>query len=657
MKRLIAGFGAGILFLGIHCSAQLPATKPAPPSKPEVSAPRANPTQAAHPLEPGDIEAFFDGIFSIQLERSDIAGATVLVAQGGRTLLQKGYGYADWQKKIPVDAVNTPFRLASISKLFTWVSVMQLVEQGRIDLDTDVNSYLDFQIRPAFGKPVTLRNLMTHTGGFEEAVRDFLFTDPNRKLSLGRFLKENQPNRLYPPGAVPAYSNYGVGLAGYIVERTSGQPFEQYVQQHVFAPLGMTHSSFDEPLPAGISASQGYYRTDKPPLGFEICVPAPAGGVSSSAADMGRFAQALLSGGALEGHRILKAETVRAMWTPQYRASAQLPAACMGFYQTWRNRLRFVGHAGDLSAFHSMFLIEPQQKLVLFFSYNSAGAAEKVRDEVIRQFADRYYPSSEEPGYLTLSAQDAREYAGSYMPTRRADSTKLALANLVLQGNVTVGNDGVLTIDVVKDVREHTAKFKLIGKDTWQQMDEQHRLFFVRDSQGRVVRAAIDFPGIQAERVRWWESRKVVLPLIVGSLLTLLAVVLASVLRFLRRLFSRKRAPSQPVPGTIRLTIGLQLAAWAWLAVIGVVGGVVVYVLLPDTFPTTRAFDKYWVIENVVAVLAVGLTIWAVISAIRACLQQVRVITKIKFSLVALSCCVLSFVAIHWNVIGSAHRY
>ncbi len=657
MKRLIARFVVTILLPGISCLAQLPASKSAPLPKPEVSAPRANPAPHAHSLEPADLEAFFDGIFPIQLERSDIAGATVLVAKDGRTLLQKGYGYADWQKKDPVDAEATAFRLASISKLFTWVSVMQLVEQGKLDLDTDVNSYLDFQIRPAFGKPITLRNLMTHTGGFEENVRDVLFVDSNRKLTLGQYLKDNQPNRLYPPGTVPAYSNYGVGLAGYIVGRSSGLGFEQYVQQHLFAPLGMTHSSFDEPLPAGIVTSQGYSKTDKPALGFEIFQPAPAGGVSSSAADMGRLAQALLNGGEIDGHRILKPETVRAMWMPQYRASDQLPAACMGFYQMWRNHLRFVGHAGDLLAFHSLFLIEPEQKLVLFVSYNSAGSADKVRDEILRQFADRYYPSAAEVSYVTPSAQEAREYAGTYTITRRADSTKLALANLVLQGTVKVGGDGVLTVDVVKDARNHTAKFKLIGKDLWQQMDEQRRLFFVRDGAGRVVRVAVGFPGIQGERLRWWESRQVVLPFVVGSFLTLLAVAVAALVRLFRRLLFRQRAPLEPQPGTIRLTIGPQIAAWSWLAVIGAVGAILVYSARPDVFPPTRAFDKYLVMENVVAVVAVVLTVWAVVSAIRVCWQQVRLITKIKFSLVALSCCVLAFVAIHWNVIGSAHRY
>src|SRR5258708_23244546 len=325
----------------------------------------------SHALERADLEAFFDCIIPLQLERSDIAGATILVMKGGKDLLRKGYGFPDGSKKKPVDPETTMFRLASISKLFTWISVMQLAEQGKLDIDADVNKYLDFQVAPAFGKPMTLRNLMTHTGGFEEEIRDILLTNPKWVTPLRDFLIENQPRRIFPPGEVPAYSNYGVGLAGYTVQRVSCEPFEQYVAEHIFQPLGMKRSSFKQPLAEYLSAfpSAGYRdNTEKPAVGFEIFNPAPAGGVSSTASDMGRFAQALLNAGELDGHRILRPETLNAMWTKQFGTSDALPAMCMGFYQTWRNGLNFIGHGADLIAFHSIFLLQPKEKLVIFSS-------------------------------------------------------------------------------------------------------------------------------------------------------------------------------------------------------------------------------------------------------------------------------------------------
>jgi CubicO group peptidase (beta-lactamase class C family) len=335
MTKLRGLFLAMAMCISIPLLAHSPqsAVAPKPPATSLADkSSEAVPTNTPHALEKADLEAFFDGIIPLQLERSDVAGATVLVMKDGKELLKKGYGFADLTKKKPVDPETTMFRLASISKLFTWISAMQLVEQGKLDLDADVNKYLDFRIAPAFGKPITIRNLMTHTGGFEEEIRDILLTDPKKATPLREFLIENQPHRIFPPGEVPAYSNYGVGLGGYIVQRVSGQPFEQYVAEHIFQPLVMKHSSFNQPLAEGLSslASDGYRNTtEKPAIGFEIFSPAPAGGVSSTASDMGRFALALLNGGEWEGHRILKPETAQAMWTKQFVASDALPPMCM----------------------------------------------------------------------------------------------------------------------------------------------------------------------------------------------------------------------------------------------------------------------------------------------------------------------------------------
>ena len=432
----------------------------------------------AHPLQQADLEAFFDGILPLQLERSDIAGATVLVMQNGNILLEKGYGLADEKTRKAVDPSATIFRLASISKLFTWISVMQLEEQGKLNLDADINQYLDFQIRPAFNKPITLRNLMTHTGGFEEVENDIILTDPQKAVSLRDDLIQNQPRRLFPPGQVPAYSNYGVGLASYIVQRVSGEPFEQYVHEHIFVPLKMTHSSFYQPLEKSLAGlpSEGYRaNTTKPAVGFEIVNPVGAGGLSSTAADMGRFGQALLNGGELDGNRILKPETLALMWTPQFRASEQLPAICMGFYQDWRDNLHWIGHEGDLIAFHSLFFVEPQQKIVLFVSYNSAGGGNKPRPEIVNMFSDRYFPAAAQPQFLEKWDAGMRDIAGTYQTTRRADSTKLEARRPVWPGHCLVDKDGVLTIDEFKDLRGHQIKWKPIAKDLWQEEDGQRR--------------------------------------------------------------------------------------------------------------------------------------------------------------------------------------
>lgn len=188
-------------------------------TKPSAPAPTPSPT-SHHEMTESDVQAFLDGILPMQLAREDIAGATVVVVKDGKVLFAKGYGYSNVQKKTPV-TFDTVFRPGSISKLFTWTAVMQLVERGKLDLDKDVNEYLDFTVPHTFGKPVTLRNLMTHTPGFEETLKDLEVETPDRLPSLAAFIKTHEPHQIFPPGTIPAYSNYGAALAGYIVQRVS----------------------------------------------------------------------------------------------------------------------------------------------------------------------------------------------------------------------------------------------------------------------------------------------------------------------------------------------------------------------------------------------------------------------------------------------------
>jgi CubicO group peptidase (beta-lactamase class C family) len=655
------------LALSLLISCQVLAQEPQPPVPivPKKSSeqaagqtPPSNP-QIPHPLDAADIGAFFDGIIPLQLDRADIAGASVLVMKDGKLLLQKGYGFADAKGQKPVDPATTIFRLASISKLFTWVSVMQLQERGKLDLDTDVNNYLDFKIRPAFDKPITLRNLMTHTGGFEEEARDILHIKSKKSPALRDFLIENQPRRLFPPGTIPAYSNYGVGIASYIVQRISGEGFEQYVSEHVFAPLAMTHSSFDQPLPQELEKlpAEGYRgNTEKPALGFEIFTPAGAGGISSTASDMGRFGQALLNGGQLDGKRILKTETLNAMYTPQFRASNQLPPICMGFYETWRNDLRWIGHEGDLIAFHSLFFLERSHKLILFVSFNSASAAGKVRPELVQMFSDRYFPSNQKQTFVNQSREELKAIEGTYQSTRRADSTKVRLISLMSQRTAKLDKDGVLEMEGVNDLRGHTMKWKPVGKDLLQQVDGQHLLFAIRDGNGEVLRLAADFPGVQAERVRWYEKSKIVFFTAGLSLVALFSVVFAALSRTIRRLLLRNRPRPAPQPATRWLPFTTQIAAWIWVVLLSTIFAVLA-AAGDDLAPPTKAWDKYFYLTNAITAVAIFFSVLAIFSGLLAWLRNdLRAITKVKFSLVALACLFLMWFAIHWNIIGPATR-
>src|SRR3954469_16457210 len=298
-----AGIGCATIATAI---AQAPDLAPPKPLGPQpvttASAARsANPpaAQGSAQLSQQDVDTWLDGVMPYALQTGDIAGAVVVVVKDGQILTQRGFGYADVARQQPVDPAATMFRPGSVSQLFTWTAVMQLVQAGKLDLDRDVNDYLDFRIPPKFGKPITLRNLMTHTPGFEETIKYLILYQPSKVAPLGKVLSRWVPDRIYAPGTMPAYSNYGAALAGYIVERASGEPFDAYVQRHIFAPLGMAHSSFEQPLPAPLAGmmSQGYKQASQPAGKFELVSVAPAGSLSSTGSDMARFMIAHLANG------------------------------------------------------------------------------------------------------------------------------------------------------------------------------------------------------------------------------------------------------------------------------------------------------------------------------------------------------------------------
>jgi CubicO group peptidase (beta-lactamase class C family) len=216
----------------------------------------ASPAHAGAPrvtTELSGLEQSLDEVISSQLESLQVPGATVAVVQDGELLLAKGYGYAELERNARVDGERTLFRTGSAGKLFTWTAVMQLVEQGRLDPHVDVNQYLDFTIPATFPEPVTLAHLMTHTTGFEDVPEPLFLLREEQLMPLDQYVKQHQPARVFPPGQARAYSNYGTALAGYIVERVSGEPFYAYVENHIFAPLGMERSTLRQPVPAELA--------------------------------------------------------------------------------------------------------------------------------------------------------------------------------------------------------------------------------------------------------------------------------------------------------------------------------------------------------------------------------------------------------------------
>ncbi len=470
-------------------AADLPATSPGAVRANSYSLPASGRSMTRE-----DAEAFLDGIVPLQIQREAIAGAVIAVVKDGTVLLAKGYGYADVGKKKPVSPDATLFRPGSISKLFTWTAVMQLVEQGRIDLDKDVNSYLDFRI-PAFeGKPITLRNLMTHTPGFEEAVKLLFVEDADTLYPLDVYVARHLPARIFPPGTTPAYSNYGVALAGYIVQRISGEPFCQYADRHIFKPLKMNRTTFEQPLPDTLKSlmSQGYGRSSGPAKGFEFVQAFPAGSVSTTADDMTRFMLAHLQEGSHGDVQILKPETVRLMHAPAFGATPFTNAMALGFYEESRNGHRIIGHGGDTEWFHSDLHLVPDTNLGFFVSYNSAGKGEtSPRSALWARFLDRYYPYQPPAGPKAPDASgDIRKIAGRYLASRRSETNILSVANPFSQAVVSSNSDGTISVDAFKNFAGEVKRFEQIGPMLFREVNGQSRLAWKAGGDGSMVMAS-----------------------------------------------------------------------------------------------------------------------------------------------------------------------
>ena len=456
-----------------------------------AAAPAQNATSVPA-LDAHDARAFFDGLVPYGIHRGDIAGAVVVVVKDGQILLAKGYGYADVAARKPVIADQTLFRPGSISKTFTWTAVMQLVGAGKIDLDKDVNAYLDFRIPEKFGKPITMRDLMTHTPGFEETVGDEFLKSTDLLFPIGAYLKKHLPARIFPPGELTAYSNYGAVLAGYIVERVSGQPFDQYVADHIFKPLGMDHSTFEQPLPVSLAAnmSTGYRSaSNKKTIPFEAIEVGPAGSLSATGTDMAHFMLAHLDNGQYDGATLLSPEMIALMHSPQRAMAPGMNGFDLGFYRENRNGQRIIGHAGDTAAFHSDMHLLLDQHVGVFMSFNSPGKdgeAGRLRTAIFRAFLDRYYPyTAPHEDTLANSKVDAARVVGSYEASRRIEST-FGILQTVSQSSVTANPDGSIQIGMLKDISGTPKTWREVGPLVYREVGGQTHTKFVADKDGRI---------------------------------------------------------------------------------------------------------------------------------------------------------------------------
>lgn len=424
------------------------------------------PARAGPPaIDPVRLENYVDGLTRQAMKADRIAGVTVAIVQNGRPILLKGFGLARLDPAIPVDPRHTLFRIGSLSKTFTWIAVMQQVEQKRLRLDAPIDTYLPPSLRTAdtrFKRPIRVIDLMSHAGGYENRDVGRLFeTDPGKLMSSAAYLASHRPERVRAPGLFPTYSNYGTELAAFAASRAAGVPFAALVERGITGPLGMGNTTFREPylsrpdLPAPMAPLLAARVSDAfvwrggrfQPQPFEhILVPA-AGSVSSTAADMATYMLAQLGGGALGSQRIYSPATAAAFRTPVFKRPAGSNGWAHGFQVArYPGGHDSYGHGGATQFFRTHMALVPSLELGVFVSANT-GSADRFVTGFAEQIVQQFYAPNPElvPAPVIAFAAEAKRYDGSYMSTRRAYSgIQQVLGYLIGAGTVSVSPDGQL---------------------------------------------------------------------------------------------------------------------------------------------------------------------------------------------------------------------
>lgn len=457
---------------------------PAPSVEVETAAlPAFEPTR-----EEATLEAYVDGVVEAHRRQHDTPGVVVGVVQDGRVLFAKGYGYADAQARKPARGEDTLFRIGSVSKTFTWTAVMMLVDRGLIDLDADVNAYLeDVEIPEAFDAPVTMNDLMAHRAGFEDTLAVFTHTDES-DIVFAEALSRDMPKRVYPPGARTSYSNWGSALAAKIVEDASGVPYETFLQEEILIPLGMASTTLRGPsiMPADLRARLASGHKVEAQRGLaenamQIGPYAPAGAMASTAADMARWMRFHMSGGALDGVRLMSPDTHALMLSRAFEGRAAGADLAHGFMsRIYRERMVY-GHGGAVAAFYTDMAMMPEAGVGVFVSQNATNdrtlvgeLSDLVFDFVIGDEAEKALSIDAAPEQLAA-------YAGSYLNNRRSFTRFEKVFSLGDIASVTVDPDGFLLLAMAGETQSLTP----LGDDVF---EDAHggRVVFGRDASGAV---------------------------------------------------------------------------------------------------------------------------------------------------------------------------
>jgi len=640
-----------ILVAALVLSAGAAAGQNTPQGEQDAAPPPVSAESSTELSDSPALEGFIDKVMTEALESEHIAGGAIAIVKDGAPILVRGYGYADLEAQRPVDPERTLFRVGSIAKLFTGTAVMQLVEQGRLDLDADVNSYLTaFKIPATFPEPITLRHLLTHTAGFDERV---IGADPTHVDSdirpLAESLADLMPARFHPPGQVASYSNWSATLAGYIVERVSGLAFADYVERNILAPLQMERSTFREPLPEPLAADLaiGYlFEADSfMPQDFEyISDMGPAGALSSTASDMVPFMVAHLQRGRFGEARILSDETAAAMHSPQFTGHPRLGGLAISFGHLDADGRHLLQHSGATFSFHAELALLPEEGVGLFATFNGQGDA---GGKVLKAFLDRYFPTPELPEITPPDDFDSRSarYLGTYRNNRLA-LTRLEKVTRFEELTVMAGDDGTLFLgDLLSDPAnpEEGVELVEIAPNLFRNPEQGFLVAFSENDRGQVSNLLLGASMPSYHRIAWYDTIHVLAGVTALSFL----VFAVAGLRSAWVLFRDRRNPAAE-PAMVRRARGIAVGLCAAGAIFAA-GFTAMVLTIEDYFHYPPGTEVMLALPVVCAVLTAVAAVLALLAWIG---RRGTLVFRTGYTVVVLTSVVFLWTLDRWNMLG-----
>lgn len=457
-----------------------------------------------------ELQILADWYFNEAMQNFHVPGAVIAIVKDNSILLKKGYGFSNLESHVTVSPEETRFRVGSITKLVTATAVMQLVERKQLNLEDKVNDYLQhFKIKNPFPHPVRVKHLLTHSAGFDHHQSGKHARNVRELKPLREFLKKQLPQIVFNPGEYVSYSNYGISLAGYLVEEISGQDFSQYVNENIFLPLEMSHSGFNLPedsesnLAVGYKFMDGYFH--RFPVDYLNHV--PAGALLTTAEDMAHFMIAHLQEGRYFEQRILQEATIEEMHRPQFRAHAQMPGWCYGFYEDIQNGQRAIMHSGFSRGFSSLLYLIPDEKIGIFMSGNCNNS--EIFQNFVRVFLDRYFPASP-PTVQTVapnaSPDNYARFTGKYQFNNLPKFNIARLSNLLehrQEIRVYAEAGGILKVYLPSGTKRILEVQPLLFKI----LDEEGYIAFRENDRGEITHMFIhsDKP-LTLDKLTWWDA-------------------------------------------------------------------------------------------------------------------------------------------------------